>query len=348
MALFAQADTRVPDKGKQAISDPSYLFDSDSVLQFKLMGRCNDLFNDRGDDMKYHSMLLQYRREDNSMVSIPLRMQTRGNFRRRKENCTLPPLMMNFPKLKAANTIFERQNKLKLVTPCRGDEYVIREWLVYQLYNLVTEKSFKARLAQVEFEDSLKKRKTEMHYCIVLEDEARLAQRNKAFVWNRTKVAMKDTDRELFLRMSVFQFMIGNTDWSVPFLQNIKLVTKDSTKAPYAVPYDFDHSGMVSAPYAHPAEELEMTSILERRYRGYCESGKDAFTEVVKFFNALRDEFYKVYTGCKLLNAKYVKFATRYLDDFYRVINNPRALENEFRHPCRGETRIEIQGLKKR
>ena len=82
---------------------------------------------------------------------------------------------------------------------------------------------------------------------------------------------MGGTERDHFLKMAVFQFMIGNTDWSVPYLQNIKFITKDSTKAPLTVPYDFDHAGIVSAPYALPAEELEMSSVLERRYRGYCD-----------------------------------------------------------------------------
>ncbi len=80
------------------------------------------------------------------------------------------PKEQQFPKGdQTKNTVFDYQNDLKLVVPCRGDDYVINEWLVYKLYNLLSDKSFKARLVQVDFEDSLKRKKTETHYCILLE-----------------------------------------------------------------------------------------------------------------------------------------------------------------------------------
>lgn len=348
--LYARANL-VPSstaRAQNALSEDS-LFKDEEILWLKLTGRLNALFNDRGDKVLYHPALLQYRNKDSSTAAIQIRVQTRGNFRRKKENCTMPPLMLNFARAgNVKNSVFEKQSKLKLVVPCRGDEFVIREWLVYKLYNLITDKSFKARLVRVEFEDSLQKRKTEVHYCILLEDEKRVATRNKAIVWNKTMIAMKATDREQFLKMAVFQYMIGNTDWSVPYLQNIKLIIRDSAKTPYTVPYDFDHAGIVSAPYALPAEELQMSSVLERRYRGYCEGDKNGFAEVFTLFNALKPDIYNIYTSCTLLNDRYVKFVTKYLNDFYKVINSDREVEKEFKRPCNESTRIEIKGLKER
>src|SRR5207237_6973950 len=132
------------------------------------------LFNDREKDVITHPILLQYKEKD-SAISINLMVRTRGNFRRDKNMCKMPPLLLNFKKEnKLKKTVFEKQKTLKLVVPCQGDDYVIREWLVYKLYNLITDRSFKARLAQVEFVDSLMKRKTETHYCILLEDEKEL------------------------------------------------------------------------------------------------------------------------------------------------------------------------------
>lgn len=115
------------------------LFNDDDILHFKLVGKLNELLNDRDDKkVSYHPVLLQYLRKDSSLASIQLKVETRGHFRRDKNNCSMPPLLLNFSKLsQVKNTVFEKQNKLKLVTPCRGDEYVIYEWLVYKLYNLV-------------------------------------------------------------------------------------------------------------------------------------------------------------------------------------------------------------------
>ncbi len=346
--IYAQTEPVQPYGGKQIIANSDKrLFDTDDILHIKLTGRLNELFTDRNKNIVNHPLLLQYQGNDSSIVSIQMKAKARGNFRRLKENCKWPPIMLNFPtKDKLKNSVFKNQNKLKLVVPCQGDEYVIREYLVYKLYNLISEKSFRARLAQVEFEDSLHQRKNEMHYCILLEDEKQVAERNRASLLNKKLVPMEKTNIPQFTKMAVFEYMIGNTDWSVPYLQNIKLIVKDSAGYPYTIPYDFDHAGIVNAPYAGAAAELEISSILERVYRGYCNNDQLSFAETFELFNQLKNDFYKVYTDCPLLNSKYKKFVTKFLDDFYKTINNNKAVDAEFKKPCRTNIRIELKGLK--
>jgi hypothetical protein len=348
--IILNAQTKAPKVKKKPTVPfvPGPLFKSDSILNFKLIGKLSSLFNDRGDNAVSHPILLQYKAND-STVPVNLMVRTRGYFRRDKSMCKLPPLMLNFLKSnKLKNTVFQKQNKLKLVVPCQGDDYVIREYLIYKLYNLISPRSFKARLAQVEFEDSLGKRKPETHYCFLLEDDKEVAKRNNGFIWEQTMVPMTNTDRAEFKKITVFQYMICNEESTVNDGQNIKLLKIDSTKAPYTIPYDFDHAGIVDAPYALPAEELEMSSVQERRYRGFCEPDKTAFAETFALFNSLKNDFYNVYTSCTLLDAKYVKFVTRYLDDFFKIINSDKQIDDSFGHPCRQEQRIEIKGLKER
>ncbi|MEO6639373.1 MAG: hypothetical protein ABIN25_13930 [Ginsengibacter sp.] len=346
--ISAQNDTAKQSGEKQTTRySETGLFNNDSILHIKLTGRLNELFTDRKDNMVYHPLLLQYQEKDSSITSVPLRAKARGNFRRLKENCKWPPIMLNFPqKEKFKNSVFKNQHKLKLVVPCQGDEYVIKEWLVYKLYNLVTERSFRARLARVEFEDSLQQRKTESYYCILLEDEKQMAERSKASLTDKKMIRMEHTNIPAFTKMAVFQYMIGNTDWSVPYLQNIKLLSLKANEFPYAVPYDFDHAGIVNAPYAGAAPELEISSTLERVYRGYCNNDQLSFSEAFDFFNKHKDEFYNVYKNCPLLNSKYVKFVTKFLDEFYKTINNAKAAEAEFKKPCTTNIRIELKGLK--
>jgi hypothetical protein len=347
VVLDAQKKIAATSGGKEKSNQKSLLFDNDDMLHFKLTGKLNNLFNDRNKNITYHPMLLQYRQKDSSLISLQIMVKTRGHFRRLKENCKMPPLLLNFPKAeKIKNSVFEKQNKYKLVVPCQGDEYVIREWLVYKLYNIVTKKSFRAKLVQVEFEDSAMRRKTETHYCILLEDEKKVAKRNNTFVWNRKMLSMKDIDNDEFQMMAVFQYLIGNTDWGVPYLQNIVLITNDTTKTVFAIPYDFDHAGIVDAPYAGPAEELEMSSVRERMYWGYCESDKKNFAKTFELFNRLKNDIYNLYTDCSLLKPKYIKFVTGYLDDFYKAINSNKEIEAEFGKPCRTDVRVEIKGLK--
>jgi hypothetical protein len=324
------------------------LFDADEVLQITLKGNVRNLLNDRTDIPKNYSLALSYRNEDSTEITMPVDVKTRGHFRRLKENCTYPPLLIQFAKEGPhLSSVFREQKKLKLVMPCKGDEYLIREWLVYKLYNLVTPKSFRARLVKVTLEDAKNKKPVTPFYGILLEEEKQLAKRNKVVSVVR-KLKPEQVQADAFLTMTVFEYLIGNTDWSVQYLQNVKLLAKDSTAVPETVPYDFDHAGIVSTPYALPAEELQMSSVRQRRYRGYCVRDMKVFDDVIARYNELKKDIYSLYSDCNLLDAKYIKSTIKYLDDFYEAINNPKAWRKDFAYPCdkNGTGNVVIKGLK--
>ena len=329
------------------VSSEAGLFETDEVLDIKLTGNIRELMNDRADNPQYHPLVVSYKQEDGSEISISAEAKTRGHFRRTMGNCTYPPLQLHFSKSDTLfGSIFKEQNKLKLVVPCQGYEYVIREWLVYRMYNLVTPKSFRTRLVKVELNDTKRKKAVTPFYGILLEEEQQMAKRNHDVLIKR-QTRPEQTDPDAFLKMAVFEYLIGNTDWSVQY-QNIKLLAADSTAVPIAVPYDFDHAGVVGAPYAKPAEELQMNSVRERRYRGYCIPDMKRFDDVIAFYNHLRTDIYKLYADCSLLDIKYVKATTLYFDEFYNTINNPIALQKEFSYPCdkNGTGNVVIKGLK--
>src|SRR5262245_52473933 len=118
------------------------LFESDEPLQIKLTGRINEVLTDRDENSKYHPFCFSYVKKDSNEETLPVRVKTRGHFRKDKANCTWPPLLINFTKKDVPpSSLFEGQDKLKLVMPCRGDEFVVREWLLYRLYSLITPKS---------------------------------------------------------------------------------------------------------------------------------------------------------------------------------------------------------------
>ena len=324
------------------------LFDADEVMHITLKGNLRNLLNDRTDIPKNNSLVLSYSKENSTEITMPVEVKTRGHFRRLKENCLYPPLLIQFSKQGAQlSSVFKQQKKLKLVMPCRGDEYIIREWLVYKLYNLVTPKSFRARLVKVTLEDDKNKKSVTPFYGILLEEEKQMAKRNKLVSVVR-KINPEQTQPDAFLNMAVFEFLIGNTDWSIQYLQNIKLLAKDSITVPITVPYDFDHAGIVSTPYAQPAEELQMSSVRQRRYRGYCVKNMKVFEDIIARYNQLKNDIYSLYTNCTLLDAKYIKTTIKYLDEFYTTINNPKAWQKEFAYPCdpNGTGNVVIKGLK--
>ena len=128
-----------------------------------------------------------------------------------------------------------------------------------------------------------------------------------------------------------------------------KLIKSDSTILPIAIPYDFDHAGIVNAPYANPAQELGLKSILERRYRGYCIPEIDQYKTAIDTFNQLKEDFYAYYDGNPLLSDQYQKQTLKFLDQFYETINNPKEVLKEFSYPCdkSGTGNVIIKGLKK-
>ena len=324
------------------------LFDSDEILQVTLKGNIRDLLNDRTDKATLFPVELSYKNEDSSDVFIPIMAKTRGHFRRMRGNCTYPPILLQFEKEGAhQQTIFREQQKLKLVMPCRGDQYVVREWLAYRMYNLVTPFSFRARLVKVKLEDERNKRSPEPFYGILLEEESQMAKRNNGAVVE-DKLQPQQIEQEAFLKMAVFQYLIGNTDWSVQYLQNIKLVAVDEGSPIIAVPYDFDHSGLVNAPYAKPAEELLMSSTRERRYRGYCVQDLNVFNDVLAEYRRLKDDLYGLFTEEDLMDQKSVKSTLQWLDGFYATINNPKAWQKDLAYPCdkSGTGNVIIRGLK--
>lgn len=327
----------------------SGLFDSDAVIVLHLRGDLKTVFKDRGDDPQYHPVTLQYKADLNT-INIPLEIKTRGHFRKISSNCKYPPILLNFKKKAVPKgSVFEGQDKMKLVTPCQDERYVVHEYLIYQLYNLITPRSFKARLVKVVFQDTVKNKSTIPYFGMLLEEEKQMAERNQSSPLEIIGLSPERTQREDFLKMAIFEYMIGNTDWSVQYQQNIKLIATDSTSLPFAIPYDFDHAGIVRAPYAKPAPQLQLGSTLERRYRGYCIPEMNQFTAVIETFNRLKEDFYARYDGNPLLSSKYQDQTLKFLDRFYETINDPKKVREAFSYPCdrSGTGNIVIQGMKK-
>lgn len=319
------------------------IFSKDDLFKFSLACQVKDLLGDRSANSSYHPVLLSYSDHD-SVVNIPLKAKTRGRFRKDRSNCFLPPLLLNFSNTKEGNKIFGHQDKMKMVVACRDDELVGREYLVYKMYNLVTPKSFRVRMGEATFIDSANQKNNAEHLCFLIEDEDQMAKRNFGVIWE-DRVQMEATSSLEFTRMALFEYLIANTDWSVTYQQNIKLLYVAPNPV-YAVPYDFDYAGIVNAPYAVPAEELGITSVRQRLYRGYCSNLPDDFTQAVQFFNKIKPDIINLYQTSPYITDKYRRYALKFIEDFYEDINNSKALDKVFNQPCRVKTRVEIKGLK--
>jgi hypothetical protein len=303
------------------------LFATDEPLSFTLAARMQTVVEDRtkpkADSLATkHPATLHWQSAVGENQELPLTMLVRGNFRRNATNCAFPPLYLDFPKKKTKDTPFAGQNKLKLVTHCQGDEFVTREFVVYKLYNLLSPYSFRNRMARITYVDSLQKRPTEVRWGFLIEDEDDVAARNRMRE-SKTSILLSEIDSLNMATMAVFEFMIGNIDWSVTQRHNVRLMTSPIDENTRVAPYDFDHSFIVDAVYASlPDDE-------GRIYRGPLYPGR-LMKQVFSRFNELKPQIYALYEQDKRLTRAYVKQTTKYLDKFYAIINDPAQVKTHF------------------
>jgi hypothetical protein len=317
---------------------PGPLFTSDSTLVIGLIADFGAIAKDRDtlNPKRYPGVLL-VQGTGNHPDSLQVELQTRGHFRRSRLGCDVPPLRVRFPKEGTAGDVFQGQHSLKLTTHCNSkgkdfEQYVLLEFLGYRVYNLLTDLSFRARLARVTYREPNDTAPRAARYGFFIEDDEAMAKRGGGKLEKTKGARFEDLDRENGTLIGVFEYFIGNTDWSVPFLHNIRLVRRDLGTF-YAVPYDFDWSGVVDARYAKPDVRLPIKSVRDRLYRGPCRTPQDLEPVLAKF-RADREGIYQLYRTLPGLEPDRVKSALRYYDDFYRTIDEPALVKREFGLAC--------------
>ncbi len=332
----------------QTQADSVAFFSSDSLLHIKLRGEVRQLFADRKSESTYFPFSLIYQQD--SLVEVPLRVRTRGHFRLQRGNCRYPPLLLNFAKRNTPeHSIFAGQDKLKLVMPCQGEDLVMREYVVYKIFNLISNYSFRVRLVEITFIENQREKTHGPFMGFVIEEDKAMASRNQAKLFKRDKLRGNKLSRAEYLCMSVFQFMIGNTDWSTEYRHNIKLLVTEEKPLPIPVPYDFDHAGLVNAPYAKPAEALNLRDVRTRRYRGFCLDQLSELDETLEKFSNVKSVILQFVNDFPYLNRKNRDDIMAYINSFYSLIDDEDYRVDAFSYPClpNGTGNVIIQGLPK-
>jgi len=269
--------------------------------------------------------------DSDAEIREPVTLETRGNFR--KEYCYLPPLRINFKSPDAP--VLSPLGSLKLVNSCtlnqNSYEYLLKEYLTYKIYNLLTDKSLRVRLLKISFIDSAGKRKPVEEFGFLLEEVKEMARRNDCIERKKDIAHTELTDRKQMTRVALFEYMIGNLDWSVPVRHNIKLIVPkdDSIAKAFPVPYDFDYSGLVKTDYAIPPPELGLDDVTIRNYRGFPRTMQE-LQEVTEEFLQQKASIYKLIGEFDLLPIKTRKSMIAYLDGFYNTLSKPDEIKVQF------------------
>ncbi len=277
---------------------------------------------------------------DPSRDTIEAQLRPRGDFRRDPGNCTFPPLRLNLKTKQAEGTAFEGQDKLKVVVPCRPaldayEQYVLTEYTIYRMYGLITEASFRVRLARINFVDTSGGNEPFTRWAFFIEDDDALAARlggQKLDIPEGNHVRVEYLDARQAALVAVFQYMIGNTDWADDAVHNIELVQAYGAIRP--VPYDFDFSGLVNAPYAIPDPKLGTKTVRERLYRGWCRTDVDTET-ILRTFRDNREAIATTVAETPGVSADGVRAAMGYLDGFWEAIETPERAQRRIFRDCR-------------
>jgi hypothetical protein len=270
---------------------------------------------------------------------IPIELRTRGNVRRNPRLCEFSPLRLELPKDKVKGTVFEGQGGIKLGTHCQSasvyQQYTLKEYLANRLLNALTPRSLRARLAHVTYADTDTGKKPYTRFGIFYEDADDMAARMEARELPVPRQMFKFVEQDQLLFMSLFQYMIGNTDYSILALHNV-IMLDDAKGVRYTVPYDFDYSGLVNAHYAVPFKDLNLASVQERMYRGPCKTAAELEAALTPFRERRADLLALPASLVPLgLDEGARKYTEKYLNEFFELIGKPDKATRTFVTACK-------------
>lgn len=337
-ASLATADESKPPK-------PPKLFATNDTLEITISAPWRDIQRQSKKQGAYPAEL-SYTSTTGQRVTLPLTVERRGV--KRQEVCSFPPIRLRFEKAAVKNTVFRGQKSLKMVTHCesskRYDQYYVLEMLAYRIYNLVTDYSFRVRPLSVSYVESKGGKSGKPRFAFLIEDDSDVAKRNGLKKVRIPRISTLRLKPGLTSEFSLFQYMIGNTDWAAlsgpdpnECCHNVKLIGPDPLQPDdkvYPIPYDFDSSGLVNAPYAAPPRGLPISNVTQRLYRGYCthNAGLQAAREE---FLSLEPAVYELLDQETRLNASSRKRARKYLGKFYGILKDQRAFNKYVIARCR-------------
>ncbi|MGK2924650.1 MAG: hypothetical protein ACSLE2_03430, partial [Lysobacterales bacterium] len=315
---------------------PTPLFADDTPLEVSIAVDFRSLCRPREtEDCEFTPSTLGYRDAAGRKQSLPVEIKIRGGWRSLTQNCSVPLLWLRFEASITSGTPFEGQTLLPLTTHCgKGlsldpaqsgirrseyEQYLLREFLVHRLYNTVTDYSLRVRLLRVSYPSPGGGGSRARHWAFLSEHFDDAATRLGAERLPRSSFDATQLAPQPAATLALFQYMIGNTDWSIARERNTVLLSLDERQIP--IPYDFDMSGLVNAGYAGPAPGLPIDEVRERYFLGYCQPGTD-WERLFAEFTTNREALLALGETIPGLGRNGRKSTEYFLNGFFRIIGS--------------------------
>ncbi|NQU84193.1 MAG: hypothetical protein HQ541_00380 [Mariniphaga sp.] len=312
------------------------IFEDDAPLNITLTYDITSFIKNKSKG-EYQDAILQIHYNSTDSITKNIQIKARGNFR--KDNCFFPPIHLNFKSDPLENSGLT--GKIKLVTHCSNstkyDSYILKEYLAYKLYNVLSGFSFKVRLLNILYIDTGKKNKNYQRVGFLIEPLAFLSKRHESIVLNPTIIREDNVIAEDADRVALFQYMIGNTDWRIKAGHNTKYIKPLSliTNKVIPVPYDFDFSGFVGTSYSFPQSWASIETVKEREYLGYCRDSNEEYLKNINRFIEKEEEILTTISSCKLISEREKNNLLKYIESFYKSLNKTDRFIFTLKNECR-------------
>lgn len=271
-------------------------------------------------------------------VTHEVRVRARGEIR--KKICFAPMFWVN---IRHAGIEAEDLNdviKLKVVQRCKSSNmheyYVLREYLVYQIWNLLSPYSFNTRLVRLKVIDTGRKNKEKEEWAFIIEPEAMMVERNNCMSIKSDKLSLKTVNKDWMDKVAFFSYMVGQSDYSVTGRHNLKILTSREYGPTgfIPVPYDFDYCGLVDAEYAIPGENLGIESVTERYYLGACRS-EEVYRETIEWLASYQDEIRNLILSFELMEESERQDFLKYIESYYTESETKSFIDRRITPTCR-------------
>lgn len=313
------------------------LFDLEEPLNLTMKFNIRTFQKTRKDE-KYQPVEMTCHVNETFRVINTVRVKARGIHRR--DNCAMPPFWLNIRYSEIETEELMGINKMKMVTRCRAskqyDNYVLREYLVYKIYNLLTPYSYRVRLISLKYVDTGRDNRESEDWAFLIEPDNMMAARLHAKVIKSDRLSMRTVNREVMDRLAMFQYMIGNGDYSVTGRHNIRILAMRASGPTgfVPVPYDYDYTGLVNTHYAHPSESLDISSVRERYFLGPCRTPA-LYLEAIGALDSVRDEIEALIWAFDYLNEESRLDMIGYVESYFNNSENERFIVREMSTTCK-------------
>ena len=313
-------------KTKKRTSLFDHIYNLDGVPKLRIETNFKKVRKDKMKEKYHEGQLVVADQYGKDAMRLKGRVRARGNTRKRV--CGIPPLKFDVKKSSLKGNGFLKIDKLKFVFPCKSNksaqELLYKEFFLYDLYTFIDENCVRAKLVNVHICDN----GTDKYNLVgfVIEDEVEYERKNNAKVISKGKIGASHLDRELFLKMEFFQYMIANTDWSLGNKHNLELVKVPSREKIIALPYDFDYSGFVGHNYAVPHTSLPIKDVNERYFFSY-KITEEEFYNTIEYYLSIEEDIYRICDEATYMSERTIKYNKAYLKDFFDLLRNPKRLK---------------------